>query len=167
MVRPDVVVDPKESLRDALKDAAKQVTDLTIPLTLIAQYWFKSNSAIFSLKSRGKYTDLSPRYKQWKRSLLGSPYPIMLLHGRLMASITGAEPSAESIAKILNKRYLILGTAVPYANILQEGSPQNNLPARPVVLYGNEAVAPGALKNRVTAWENIMIKYVAQATGAK
>lgn len=166
MVAPRVEVDPGNKLRETISRAADRCQDLTPALILIAQYWFKSNSAIFSLKGKGKYADLSPRYKAWKNSLLGSPYPILMLHGRLMASITG-QPNIESIQKIVNRKILVLGTSVPYATPLQEGAPSRNLPPRPVVMFGNEAVTPSALKTRVSAWEDIMIRYVAQATGAK
>ena len=166
MVAPRIEVDPGEKLRATLAKAALACDDLTPALILIAQYWFKSNSAIFSLKSKGKYADLSPKYKAYKASILGSPYPILLFGGRLMASITG-EPNEESVNQIINRKSLVLGTSVPYANILQSGSTKRNLPPRPVVLFGNEAVAPSAVKNRVAAWQDIMVRYVAQKTGAR
>lgn len=166
MVKPVITVDPGKKLREFIREAGRKVSDLTPVLILIGQYWRKSNASIFTLKSKGKYADLSEPYKGWKRSLLGSEYPIMLLHGRLMASITG-EPSSESIQHVINKKSLQLGTSVPYANILQEGSKKNNLPARPVVMYGHEQVAPAALKTRIKIWEKMMLDFVAQRSGAK
>lgn len=156
MVNPNIEVDPRDELQKAIKKASKEVGDLTIPLRLIAQYWFKSNEAIFSLKGPGKWPDLSPRYKAYKASILGSPYPIMLFTGRLMASIT-APPNGESINKIINKRSLVLGTGTPYASYLANKG-------RNPVLYGAEQTAPKELNNRIEAWQNILLKYVADKT---
>lgn len=156
-MNPQIEVDPKSELKNAIKRAAKEVGDLTIPLTLIGQYWRRSNEAIFAVKGPGRYPDLSEKYKRFKRSILGSEYPIMLFNGRLMASITGT-PNGESIQKILNKNSLVLGTSVPYAYFLAN----NRRKPRPVVLYGAEQTAPPQLNNRIEAWQEILAKYVAQ-----
>lgn len=165
MVKPELIVDPKKQLQDALRAAANQVNDLTPALLLIAQYWFKSNNAIFTLKGPGQWPDLSLPYKKFKTNLLGSPYPIMLLHGRIMASIT-APPNSESIQQIINKKSLVLGTSVPYADALAH--PQKHPErARNPVMFGNEATSPKALQTRVDTWKKIMLNYVAQVSGAK
>lgn len=162
-----VQADPKKELRKTLKEAQKKLADLTIPLTLIAQSWFKSNRAIFTLKGPGKYVDFrSMAYRMWKRNHLGSEYPMMKLTGRIEKSITDPQAS-ESINLILNKKHLVLGTSVPYANIHAQGAPSINLAKRPVVLFGNESVAPNELNTRVESWKMMMLKYCADVTGAK
>jgi len=158
-------VDPQKALAKTLRQAAKQVSDLTIPLTLISQQWFKSNRAIFTLKSHGAYVDLSPLYKKWKAAKLGSPYPILKLTGKLEDSIT--DPTSPfAVSYILSKTDLFVGSKVGYAGVHHKGSRKRGIPIRPVVLFGNEQVAPGALKNRIKTWEKIVMKYVADVSGA-
>jgi phage gpG-like protein len=159
------VVDPQKELSKALRKAAREVSDLREPLTLIAQSWFKSNRAIFTLKSKGKYVDLSPLYKKWKIRHLGTPYPILKLTGALEASITDPTDSF-AVSQILNRTELFVGTKIPYAGVHHRGSRKRNIPIRPVVLFGNEQVAPGALAKRVDTWKKIIFDYCKRASGA-
>lgn len=158
------VVDPGKEFQSAIASASEKVDDLTIPLTLIAQSWFKTNRAIFSLKGPGKYKDLSEKYKKIKARKFGSPYPILLASGRLAASIT-VPGASESINKILNKKNLILGTTTPYAAPLQFGS--KFMPARPMVLIGSEQVSPEGVNRRLEAWVKILAKYCVDVTSRK
>lgn len=160
MVNPGFDVDPKGELTKAINKASKEVSDLTVPLILIGQYWRRSNASIFKVKGPGKWHDLSEKYKRFKRSILGSEYPIMLFNGRLMASITG-QPNPESIQNVINKKSLVLGTSVPYAYFLANSRKK----PRPVVLYGVEQTAPTELNNRVEAWQKILADWVAQKSG--
>jgi phage gpG-like protein len=146
----------------AVRRASKQVDDLTLPLTLIAQSWFKSNRAIFQLKGSGKYIDLKEKYKEAKENKYGFTYPILKATGRLETSITNPQ-SNESINKILNKRLLLLGSKTPYAPFHQFGT--RKMPARPFVLIGAEQTAPEALNVRLEAWVKILGDYVAKKTG--
>ena len=59
-------VDNDRRFRDAIKAAAEQIGDLTIPLTLISQDFYKSERAIFSLNGPGQYPPISPRYAKAK-----------------------------------------------------------------------------------------------------
>lgn len=179
----EIEVDPKRELRSFINDALKKTDNLTVPLHLIAQQWFKSNRAIFDLKGPGKYQDLSTKpffawwekkdfrryysggYKEYKTARWGAAYPILYRTGRLKRSIT--EPSdGEAVEKIINRNALELGTAVPYAVYHHSDAPRTKMPWRPVLLYGNEQVAPGALKNRIEIWQEILIDYVSQVSGA-
>lgn len=161
MVKP--IVDPGKKLSAALKKAGAKVADLTVPLQLISQQWFKSNNAIFTLKSQGKYVDLSELYKPRKQAAVGFIYPILKRKGLLSASITDpAHPNA--ISFIINRKSLTLGTNVDYANFLDKGT--SKMPARSVVLFGNEQVAPDALAGRVRQWESMILDYCAQVSGA-
>lgn len=162
-----VEVDPGAELQKTLQGISTRVSDLTIPLGLIGQQWFKSNRAIFTLKSAGKYFDLTEKYANFKIRHLGSQYPILRLTGKLEASIT--DPSDENaVGYIINKISLALGTRVatesgaPYAWFLHHGTAK--MRARPVVLFGNEQVAPGALSNRVEQWKKILLDYVVKVS---
>lgn len=161
MVAPQFEVDPKKELRKALRNAARQVDNLTIPLKLISQEWFKSNRAIFSLKGHGKYVDLKELTKKYKQREVGFVYPILRRSHQLEQSITEPE-TPEAISQIINKKDLVLGTRTPYAHFHQEGT--KYLPIRPMVLFGNEQVAPEALKTRIGIWQERLVDYVRQVT---
>jgi len=167
MVEARVDVDPKGELRKTFQEIGNKVSDLTIPMGLITQSWFKTNRAIFSLKSAGKYVDLTEKYKKFKIRHLGSAYPILKLSGQLEASIT--EPTdGYAVHYMINKLSLALGTRVvskdgaPYGYFLHHGT--KKMPARPVVLFGAEQVAPSGLNKRVEAWRKILLDYVVKVS---
>lgn len=162
----EIKVDPKKKLAQALKEAGEKVSDLTIPLTLIAQQWFKSNRAIFDLSGPGKYVDLSDLYRKRKESQVGFVYPILKRTGAIERSIT--KPSdANSVNYIIGKKSLLVGTNVAYAIYHQSEGRRSKMPRRPMVLFGNEQVAPGALEGRIEIWQTMIYDYVAQVSGAK
>lgn len=176
-----VQVDPGEELRKAIRAALREVDDLTIPLTLISQSWYKTNKAIFALKSPGKYADLSSRrffawweakgsplrkwyeggYKEYKLAKVGFVYPILKRTGRLEGSITNPT-HPETISSILNRKVLLLGSRVDYGRYHQTGT--KKMPARPFLLIGPEQVAPQGINNREKAWTNILKNYVRDVT---
>lgn len=147
-----------------MESAVAQVSNLTVPLTLIAKQWFQSNKAIFTLQGPGKYDDLDfynpkGKYKKQKLSKWGFVYPILKASGMLEKSLT--DPSdPESFNMIINNNQLIVGTTVKYAQYLQEGT--SFMPPRPVVLYGAEQVAPDSLNQRRDIWIRILQDYVGQ-----
>ena len=154
-------VDPGERFRRAVQRAGREVEDLTVPLTLIAQSWYKSNIAIFQLRGPGKYEDLSENYKPDKQAAVGFLYPILKRHGALAKSIT--EPGSKfSISKIINKRELILGSSIPYGAAHQYGT--KRMPRRPWVLIGAEQTAPPELNRRLDAWVTVLADYVRSKT---
>lgn len=157
-------VDPKGKLAKALREASIKGSDLTVPLQLIAQNWFKSNRAIFTLSGPGKYVDLTELYKKQKQKTVGFIYPILKSSGLLEKSIT--DPAdGNSISYIINKNSLFVGTRVEYAGFLHEGT--GKMEARPVVLFGNEQVAPDALRQRIKVWEGLILDWVAGQSGAE
>lgn len=175
--------DPDKKLQNAWKDAILKISDLTVPLTLISQSWFKSNLAIFQLIGPGRYADYLPGmddkrpspYEVQKIKELGSQYPMLKYSGKLERSIT--DPSATgAISQILNRASLLLGTNVtnkkgaPYALFVSKGFFARSgryVPARPAVLYGSEQVSPSGLNSRVDAWVMILGNWAAAQTGAK
>ncbi len=155
----DFVVDPDNEFKKAIQKASEEVEDLTIPFTLMEQSWFKSNRAIFSLKGPGKYSDLSEVYKPRKKKDVGFIYPILRRLGALESSLT-VPGDEDSVATILNKKTLVLGTKTPYAGFLHGGT--SRMPARPMVLVGAEQVAPDEINRRRLAWIEILGDYVLQ-----
>lgn len=154
-------VDPGAVLDAALKEALASVKDLTIPYTLITKDWFRSNNAIFTLKSPGRYADLSKDYKKAKQKAVGFIYPILKRSGVLASSIT--DPGdLNSINLIINGDTLILGTKVSYAHYHQFGT--KVLPVRPVIFTNGEQSATDDMYNRSGAWAKILKDYVLQVT---
>jgi len=152
-----------EEFRAALTRASAKVADLTIPLQLIAQDWFDSNAAIFSLKGPGQYPDLSPTYKKAKQRQWGFIYPILKASGRLENSITDPG-SPDSINEIRNKNTLIIGTAVPYGVYHQSDGPRKKLPLRKFLFIGPESqfTNKGRIAGRLERWTSILNDYVIQ-----
>lgn len=148
-----------EDLQNAIKETLKEVDDLTIPYKLMVDSWYKSNRSIFSLKSPGKYPDLSPRYKRYKKKEFGFIYPILKASGRLEDSMIN--PGGESISYVFNKRTLVLGTKVPYGKYHQLGK---GVPLRPFVLLGAEQVSPPEINRRRDNWIKLLNDYVLQAS---
>lgn len=158
MVKVGATVHDKK-LQAALKKAGAKVSDLSTPFKLITESWYRSNRAIFNLKGPGKYADLKPDYKKAKQREYGFVYPILKATGRLERSMV--DPSgSEGVRQVINKKALFLGTKVPYAGFLQQGT--RRMKARPVVLIGSEQVSPPGLNRRLEAWIAIIEDYVEQ-----
>ena len=145
----------------AIQKAKKDLGDLTIPFTLMTQSWFKSNRAIFSLGGPGKYADLSESYKPVKAKKWGFTYPILKASGALANSIT-VPGDTNSIAQIINKRTLILGSKIEYGKHHQFGT--NKMPARPWILMGAEQTAPEEINRRREAWIAMLTDFINQKT---
>ena len=153
-----------------MKRLADGIDDLTPALKDIAQSWYVSNRYFWSWGNKDKsgnneslFAKLSPRYAARKKKIKGSEFPILYFSGALRDSLI--EPSNENaIAKIVNKKTLILGTKVPYAKYHQEGG--SVMPRRPMVFIApkneDERKASGRQKNRAAAITNILERYVQQ-----
>lgn len=163
MVEPTFKVDPNLEFQKSIDKATKELSDLTIPLTLISQDFYKSEKAIFQLKSPGQYPDLTASTKRQKRKLGYQVYPILKRTGRLEQSLTQPD-SNESINQIQQKKTLIIGTRVPYATYHQNGS--GNLPERKVLFIGPEAprFATSEMVGRPSRWINILENFVIQVS---
>ena len=160
-----IVIDENKQFSKALKKASRDLDDLTLPMSLIAREWFKSNKAIFTLQGYGKYEPYKNRsYEDWKIKTFGK-ISIMKSSGALEKSIT--DPSDRfSVNQITNKKTLTVGSKVlskggaPYGIYLQNGT--KFMSARPTVLFGTEQVAPAVLNKRVDNWARILEQYVLQ-----
>ena len=102
-------VDNDKRFQDALEESLKRLGSLKIPLKLISSDFYKSEKAIFKLKSSGKYPDfggftpkapaffqgeIMPRmtaYRLRKKHEVGFDYPLLKRSGDLMRSITALE----------------------------------------------------------------------------
>lgn len=163
-----IQVDPKGSFKAAINRASKRTSDLTIPLKLITQSWYKTNKALFAFTTKGPFDDLSENYQKQKQKKHGFIYPILKASGKLERSLT--EPSdSDTIASILNKKQLILGTkvtslkGVPYPSLLNFGNPKTNLPARPYMVIGTGKGKWSKslhIQRRLKLWIELLDNYV-------
>ena len=161
-------VDPDQSFRRAIKKSLRLLSDLTVPYTLMTKSWYKSNRSIFDMgrQGPGKYADLSPRYKPAKQRAVGFVYPILVRKGKLARSMTVPDDPG-SVATIINKKILILGTKVSskgfsYPQALHFGT--SKMPARPFVLLGGEQVSPQNINRRRVAWIKLLGDYALQVS---
>ena len=77
-----------KAFQATLTKASKQVADLSFAMGEIARDFYKSEKAIFQLKSPGGFPDLAESTKKQK-TRLGIPlYPILKRSGKLEASVT-------------------------------------------------------------------------------
>lgn len=166
--------------RAALERAKGVTDDLRVPLTLITKDFYRSNKAIFMLKSAGQYPDLggfspdtpvSLRGRQVtrrvaaqfrKKQMWGFVYPILKGSGRLEGSVT--DPThADAVNQIINKRTLIIGTTVPYGVYHQSDRQRSKIPLRKFLFIGPESkFANSDQQGRVGRWMNILNAYVLQ-----
>jgi phage gpG-like protein len=182
----DFRVDPKGSFKKALLRAGKRVDDLRIPFKLITDSFYKSNKFLFEPgKKRNVFEDLSDRplyafwlksnsravqkndgskffeggYKDLKQKTHGFIYPILKASGALEESLT-KPTDRNTIATVLNRKSLLLGTKLPYAPYLQFGT--KKMPARPFLVVGTESGAwanSTHMQRRKERWMELLEKY--------
>jgi phage gpG-like protein len=167
-----------EEFDNAVKDALKEVKSLKPVFLGIAREFYKTNRAIFTLQSAGKYPDFKGKrgkdgytnYQRWKVSKIGkgkfnvgaNGYPLLKLTGRLEESIT-VRGSADAFENI-QKTFMEIGTKVPYGVYHQQPDTRGRvIPYRPFLFLdpATTAVAPdGSLSRRSEAWTRAIEKYV-------
>ncbi len=158
-------VDNDKAFRNSLNKAYQATGDLTIPFTLIAADFYRSQAAIWKLKSPGLYPDLSESYKPRKLKKAGFLYPILKLNGYLevAASVQGGPGN---ITRITPKD-LTLGVderSVPYAIYHQSDAPRKKIPLRKFLFIGPEAprFANSEQQGRLERWIGILNGFVIQ-----
>jgi phage gpG-like protein len=174
-------VDNDRRFREAIDQARRLVGDLTIPLGLIKNDFYRSQKAIWKLKSEGQYPDLSTKpffawwekgdakreykggYKEYKQAKWGFAYPILKQTGRLERA--ASQEGAAGNVTVVGKHSLVLGvdeSAIPYAIFHQMGT--RKIPMRKFVFIGPEAprFATSEQAGRLSRWQNILMGYVLQ-----
>jgi phage gpG-like protein len=186
----DFRVDPKGSFKKALRQAGKISSDLRAPFKTITMSFYKSNKFLFKDNRKlNVFDDLSENplyafwlkdndkavienqgskffeggYKDLKQKKYGFVYPILKATGALERSITDpTDPNA--ISSVLNKTTLLLGTKLPYAGWLQNGT--KKMPARPFLVVGTEKglwAQSTQMQRRKEAWMRTLEKYCADS----
>jgi phage gpG-like protein len=164
-------VDNDKKFQAAIVRAKMVTDDLTIPLTLIAKDFYKSESAIFMLQGPGQYPDFKKgkdgrsRYAERKLEKHGFIYPLLMATGRLAGSVTNPEHK-DAINQIVNKRTLIIGTKVPYGVYHQSDAPRPIMPLRKFLFIGPESTfANSDQQGRVGRWLNILNSFILKKLG--
>lgn len=167
MVATSYIVDNDRKFREALARAKAEVSNLTLPLTLIAKDFQRSEKAIFLLKSEGQYPDLSENYKPEKKKAVGFLYPILKRTGALERSLT-TPTDPDTILEIVNQDTLFIGTRVKYAIYHQSDEPRKKIPLRKFLFIGPEAprFATSDMMGRPERWLNILNAFVLRKMGA-
>jgi len=160
----EYIIENQQEFNQSIEDALRKVSDLRPAFSEIARDFYISERAIFKLKSRGAYPELAPSTIKTKEAVFGTAYPILRASGDLERSIT--KQGANENITLIGKRFLVLGTSVPYGIYHQLGL---GVPARPFVFVGPET-SKFALKDRngqggrLTRWLNILEEHVKEET---
>lgn len=163
----------------AVKEALKQIRSLKPVFKGIVKEFYKSNKAIFELKSAGQYPDFKgetdsyglTKYQKFKIGKIGKSgfnvgadgYPLLKLTGRLEESITvrGSQDAIEFIGD----KSLVVGTKVEYGVYHQqpEGAGKGIIPFRPFLFLdpstSRYATNP-EISRRSVAWATAIQTYV-------
>ena len=104
-----IFIENEKDFQKAVLDAIKHLDSLKTPFKLIASDFYKSEKAIFNLKSAGAYDDFKDdKTKQAKIRAVGFAYPLLLRTGALMRSVTS--PSADGSILNIRDKSMELGT---------------------------------------------------------
>lgn len=139
-----------------LNRLSKITNDLRPLFEKLASDHYKEEKKIFNLKRRGKYEDLSKKYKKLKKRNYGSAYPIFVGKTKnLKKSLLNR--SDENAVFDITKTKATIGTNVPYAKYHHSKKlPRTKLPRRPLWFVGEEN--PTQFKRWVRTAENFIRK---------
>lgn len=176
-----------KAFQGVLERAFRAVDDLRPAFNLIAKDFYRSEKAIFKLKTAGQYPDFQgPRikdtwkdpgrpeartrdggktaYQYYKLKKFGFEYPLLKATGALEDSVTGSS-SPDSIL-IIDKKVLAIGTSLPYGIAHQEGL--GNMPLRKFLFIGPESAFASnkEFSGRLQRWNNIINSYILRKLGA-
>lgn len=154
------IVDNDRLFRDAITRAQQVVSDLRVPFGLIAKDFYRSEQAIFKLKSEGQYPAISERYGKLKEKKVGFKYPLLVRTGKLASSLLSG--NAEGSILNIDSNSLEIGTAVEYGIYHQSDAPRTKIPLRKFLFIGPEAsrFATSDQMGRTERWLNILNDWV-------
>jgi len=170
----------------SIRDAIAITKDLSPAFKLIAKDFYRSEKAIFRLKSAGGYPDFQGKkikdiraskkgsrwdnytpYQKLKEQKYGykKGYPLLKLTGALEASVTNPD-DGHAILEI-GKTSLIIGTSIPYAVFHNSDKlPRTKIPMRKFLFIAPETrTADPQLNGRLARWRGILEMYVFRSLG--
>jgi len=166
-------VDNDKRFRNAIERASKVSQDLRIPFGLILKDFYKSQQAIFQLKSAGRYPDFKgPKsdttgktaYQSQKIKKVGFDYPLLVRTGALAASTLGPN-NRGSIANI-TPLSLIFGSSIKYGIYHQSDESRSKIPLRKFLFIGPEAAqfATSDQMGRLERWNGYIEDHIIKKT---
>lgn len=158
-------VDNDRAFRNALDSAKADIDDLTIPFTLIAADFYRSQKAIWGLSGPGQYPDLAESTKKEKQRKVGFLYPILKRNGFLEAAASIQNgPGNITIIGPHDLTFGVSDSAVPYAKYHQSDEPRKKIPLRKFLFIGPEAIrfASSEQQGRLERWMGILNNFVNQ-----
>lgn len=164
------IVDNDKSFKAAIQRAVDASGDLRVPFGLIAADFYRSEQAIFALKSPGQYPDYvggeKSRYASAKEKKKGFRYPLLVYSGRLAASMLG--PANSGSINTIGPTTMLIGTSVPYGIYHQSDQPRTKIPLRKFLFIGPEAptFATSDQAGRPERWMNILNDWALKAAKA-
>lgn len=173
--------DNDKKFAKALKKVGERLNDLTLPLNLIANDFYKSERAIFKLKSEGQYPPLGGlkptrqlRYRGAdmtarevaelrKKEQVGFAYPLLKRTGLLERSLVNRS-DINAVNDILGKKTLVIGTLVEYGIYHQSDENRTKIPLRKFLFIGPEAskFATSEQMGRLERWRSILSDYLSK-----
>jgi hypothetical protein len=162
-------VDNDKKFRTAMKRMSNASDDMRVPFGLILMDFYKSEQAIFKLKSAGKYPPFKgekdpitgmTKYQAFKKKKKGFDYPLLVFSGSLAASLLGPN-NPGSISKI-TKLSLTFGTSIKYGIYHQSDEARHKIPLRKFLFIGPEApkFATSDQMGRLKRWMGIMEDHI-------
>ena len=158
-------IDSDKRFRNALAKASESVQDFRIPFGQILRDFYRSEQAIFKLKSPGLYPDYvggkDSKYAARKEKVRGFRYPLLVASGRLAASLLG--PNNPGSISAIGKLSMYFGTSVEYGIYHQSDSPRSKIPLRKFLFIGPEAprFATSLQMGRLERWLGYIQDHVA------
>lgn len=187
------IIENDRLFKQAIDRALTEVNDLRLPFNQIAFDWYKSNQAIFQLKSAGKYPPFQGKkigetwatdpararpdkrfrnpnmtaYQDYKVRKYGFDYPLLKATGRLEKSVTDSK--APETIFVNTGTGIVLGSQVPYGLYHQSDAPRRKIPLRKFIFIGPEAprFANSDQMGRAERWLNIINNYIIKKMGGK
>lgn len=162
-------VDNDRKFRESLKEASKVSQDFRVPFGLISADFYKSEQAIFKLKSAGKYPPfkgvINPKtghtpYQDRKLRKYGFDYPLLVRTGALANSMLG--PSNKGSVNVRGPLSLTIGTTIAYGVYHQSDEGRDKIPLRKFIFIGPEAprFATSEQQGRLERWLGIMSDFI-------
>lgn len=147
-------------LHRIIGETAKKVKYIKPALMSVRDDWYKENRSLFTLKSKGKFTDLKASTKKYKTSKFGSPYPILLAkNGRIKAGLT-QKSSAYTVNEVTDTSMTVGITGQDYFLFQQKGT--SKMAAHPYIFKSQKQNNPDQWTLQRDRWIKIFSEYQAR-----
>ncbi len=156
-----------DDVNASLLRLAKETSDFRIPFRLIASDFYRSQKKLFTLKGKGLWDDLSPKYKVKKAKNppkgAGFVYPILVGKSRALSQSTLSKDAKYAVFG-LSKDFLTIGSSVPYGKFHQSDEPRTKMPQRKFIFIDGGAgdMSKDGVNGRRERWISIVDTHLNQ-----